>query len=109
MRHIAHADLANHRAALRRARILLHVGSGQPTEKARIMRVTLALIACALAIPAVAAPAKSDRAVGKPVIVAAASKKANANPLPAKPRALSPSNVAAVDYQLERDSCCIGN
>ena len=101
MRHIAHPDLANHRAARRRARILLHVGSGQPTEKARI--------ACALAIPAVSAPAKSDRALGKPVIVAAASKKANANPLPAKQRALSPSNVVAVDYQLERESCCIGH
>jgi len=73
------------------------------------MRVTLALIACAVAIPAASAGTKSDCAFEKPLITAAASKKAIAKPLPVKQRAPSPNNVTFVDYQLERDSCCVGN
>ncbi len=70
----------------------------------------LALAAGFAVVSTLPAAAKTDRATDKVVVAAATTKKPSA-PAPTTNAATAPTTnaPAASTYQLERDSCCIGN
>ena len=70
----------------------------------------LALAAGFAVVSTFAAEAKTDRATDGVVVAVATTKKANAAAPTTKATTAPTTNpVAASTYQLERDSCCIGN
>jgi hypothetical protein len=70
----------------------------------------LTLVACFIPVSTVLAGTAKDRAAGKTVVAAASAKKVRDSMPAPRPAVVSTTgNAASSDYQLERDSCCVGN
>jgi hypothetical protein len=70
----------------------------------------LTLVACLIPVSTALAGTANDRATGKTVVAVASAKKVGGSVSAPKPALVSTAgNAASSDYQLERDSCCIGN
>jgi hypothetical protein len=72
-------------------------------------RIMFTLVLCFGLVPVASAAAKTNAPTQKVALATVPANSAKASARAAGPASSSPSTLPLNNYQLERDSCCVGN